>query len=107
LPAYRSFEFIQDKRKPATKNFEILKDNNDLISYTPAGQYDDSFILEFAMNFKGLILSNDKFEDKQFVENIQLHEYYSNKYKNKLFIYKYITTNLLVLFSKFNQFYIL
>jgi hypothetical protein len=45
------------------------------------------------MNFKGLILSNDKFEDKQFVENIQLHEYYSNKYKNKLFIYKYIKTN--------------
>jgi len=25
LPAYRSFEFVQDKRKPATKNYEILK----------------------------------------------------------------------------------
>jgi len=52
------------------KNYEILKENNDLITYTPAGLYDDSFILEFAMNLKGLILSNDKFEDKQFVENI-------------------------------------
>jgi hypothetical protein len=50
-----------------------------MIVYPAAGQDDDKCILTFAMLHNGLIVSNDKFEDKRFVEDACLRNYYSKK----------------------------
>ena len=86
LPAFRHYEnVVTSNDRPATQNYQILKEYEDkeIIVYPPAGQDDDPYILEFAMLHNGLIVSNDKFEDKRFKENFNLRSYYSKKYKNE------------------------
>ena len=80
LPKFRSFPVVDCKRPP-TIDFEIINELNekDMVSYAPAGHYDDTFILKFAMDLNGLIISNDKFEEKQFKDDIELYNYYSKK----------------------------
>ena len=82
LPAFRKFENVAPSHdKPLTKNYHILKEyeNKEMIVYPASGRNDDKCILTFAMLHKGLIVSNDKFEDKRFVEDANLRNYYSKK----------------------------
>ena len=70
---------VKNSKQP-TLDFEILTELKDIIAYTPSGQYDDLFLLNFAKELNALILSNDKYEDKQFVDDTELYDYYSIKY---------------------------
>ena len=78
LPEYRAYKYVDSKRVTTT-NYEILVEYKDLITYTPTNQYDDPFILNIAMEINGLILSNDRFEDKNFTLDAKLYNYYSKK----------------------------
>ena len=78
LPAYRAYPVVDNKRA-ATLDYAILIEYKDVITFTPAGQHDDTFILKFSMEMNGLVLSNDRFEDKKFTEDAELHSYYSKK----------------------------
>jgi hypothetical protein len=82
LPAFRHFENVAPSNdRPPTMNYHILKkyEDKEMIVYPAAGQDDDKCILTFAMLHNGLIVSNDKFEDKRFVEDACLRNYYSKK----------------------------
>ena len=82
FPAYRQFKnVVPNKDRPPTQNYDILKayEEKEIIVYSAAGQDDDICILQFAMLHNSLIVSNDKFKDKRFVEDSRLHSYYSKK----------------------------
>lgn len=63
-----------------TVNFEALDqlEKDDYLLYVPSDQYDDEYILNFAMQSNGLILSGDRFKD--FEVNEKLKKYFSKKY---------------------------
>lgn len=79
LPAYRKFEKVKHN-KAETIDYGILKNYENIITYTPTGQHDDPFLLGFAKSLNGLILSNDQFKDEKFVNDKELCNYYSKKY---------------------------
>jgi hypothetical protein len=56
--------------KYPTIDSDILKDlyKKCHIEYTPSKSYDDGFILEFAKQKDGIIISNDNYKDKIFEE---------------------------------------
>ena len=80
LPSYRSFE-QNDSKHPPTDDYEKIKElyHKDIVSFSPAGQHDDTFILKLAMELNALILSNDKFLEKKFTNNEELYKHYSKK----------------------------
>jgi hypothetical protein len=80
LPSYRHFKQNESKHPP-TDDYETITELylKDIISFTPAGQHDDTFILKFAMDLNALILSNDKFLEKKFTNNEELYRHYSKK----------------------------
>ena len=58
------------KDKHPTIDSDILEDlyNQGYIEYTPSKSYDDGFILEFAKQKDGIIISNDNYNEKIFEE---------------------------------------
>jgi hypothetical protein len=58
------------KDKHPTIDSDILEDlyKKHHIEYTPSKSYDDGFILEFAKQKDGIIISNDNYKDKIFEE---------------------------------------
>jgi hypothetical protein len=82
LPSFRQFEFVTNG-KPPTHDYQILKEYYEIISYTASSQNDDPIFLELAKEINGFVLSNDKFEDREFVQNIELNNFnYLYKYYN-------------------------
>ena len=74
LPAFRKYPEGTNGRPP-TLDFEILTALLEITVFTPPRQYDDIFIVNLAKESNALILSNDKYEDKQFMEDTELHSY--------------------------------
>ena len=82
FPAFRKFENVATNNdRPPTQNYHILKlyDEKQMIVFPPSGQDDDNCIRTFAKLHNGLIVSNDRFDDKRFVRDADLHSYYSKK----------------------------
>jgi hypothetical protein len=52
-------------------NIELLQDlsNQGLLITTPPQDYDDSYIIQYAMNHGGYIVSNDRFRDHKLRES--------------------------------------
>ena len=67
VPQFRKRNFTG---KYPTIDSDILEDlyNQGYIEYTPSKSYDDGFILEHAKQKDGIVISNDKYNEKIFEE---------------------------------------
>lgn len=78
LPANRQNRYCVEKY--STIDFEYFNElnSNGYLNFVPVGQYDDDYVVNFAIQLNGLILSGDNYKDNQF-KSKKYQDYFSNK----------------------------